>query len=619
MKKLYSLILILTFSLFTGCGNKGSEISSLSATKNPTNISNGDSSTEATTANVDFVENSEDMFSNRDNEDSYDIADAVTITLNGDSATANSSFVNIDGSTVTITEEATYIITGNLDNGSLVVNAPETAKLQIILDNVSISNDTSAAFYVINADKVFVTLAKGSTNSFATTEEFVAIDENNIDATIFSKQDLTFNGLGSLEVSCVSGHGITCKDDLVFTNGVYTITSSSHGMDVNDSVRISEADITIYSGKDGIHAENDDASLGYFYMDNGNLDIEAEGDGISASYYVQIENGDIDILTGGGSENAADHTSDNWGGFGGGHGGQNGPGGPGMRPGGRASDDFSQQPSANDTTVSEDTESSSIKGIKATSAVLISAGNIVIDSADDAIHSNGNITVNGGNISIESGDDGLHADYSLEVTSGIIDIKESYEGLEGLDISISGGDITIVADDDGINAAGGTDSSGMGGFRDQDNFGGGIMSSGNGSIKISGGKIYMNASGDGIDANGYLEISGGYTVVCGPTSGDTAVLDYDSTASITGGTFIGTGSSMMAQTFTTSTQGVIALSVGNVAADTNITVKDADGNTVIDYAPALNYQIVILSTPDIASGNKYDVTIGTLSDTFEAN
>ena len=148
----------------------------------------------------------------------------------------------------------------------------------------------------------------------------------------------------------------------------------------------------------------------------------------------------------------------------------------------------------------------------------------------------------------------------------------------------------------------------------------GGMGSGNGSITISGGELYLQASGDGIDANGTLTISGGYTVVCGPTQGDTAVLDYDRTAIITGGTFIGTGSTMMAQTFSEgSTQGVFAVTCGSQQAGSAITLKSASGETVIDYTPQLSFGLVVLSTPDIVAGESYTITVGEASGTFEAN
>lgn len=224
------------------------------------------------------------MFTDRDARTEYDESNGVLIQLSGTSAAASSNSVKISGTTITITEEATYIISGTLDDGMIIVNAPDSAKLQIVLNGVDITSKTSAPLYILEADKVFITLAEGTENTLSNGGTFTAIDENNIDAAIFSKQDLTLNGSGSLTVTSPAGHGIVCKDDLVFTSGTYTVHSASHGLDANDSVRITgETNLTIDAGKDGIHSENtDDASLGFIYISNGTLNIEAEGDGIAA-------------------------------------------------------------------------------------------------------------------------------------------------------------------------------------------------------------------------------------------------------------------------------------------------------------------------------------------------
>ena len=613
MKKYISILLVFTLvcCLFTGCGKPSNNDETI-GNNNESSITEP-SGTSSDPVDVDFSQADGDMFTDRDGKTEYDESKAVSIKLNGTSATSNSNSVKISGSTVTITEEATYVISGTLTDGMIIVNAEDTAKLQIVLNGVDITSKTSAALYILEADKVFVTLADGKTNTLANGGSFTAIDENNIDAAVFSKQDLTFNGSGSLTVTSPAAHGIVCKDDLVFTGGTYTINSASHGLDANDSVRVSNSTkLTIDAGKDGIHCENtDDASLGFIYISDGTMNIEAEGDGIAAGTYVQIENGTFDLFIGGGSENGSNASSGNYGGFmgGGGHGG--------MRPGGSQS-----------STTTTDESSTSMKGIKAANSLLISGGNFKIDSADDSVHSDVSVTINGGTFEIASGDDAIHAEESLTITAGTFNITESYEGLEALNIDVKGGEFKIVSSDDGLNAAGGTDSSGTTGGRDG-MFGGGHgggpggigggMSSGNGSIVISGGKLYVKASGDGIDANGTLTISGGYTIVTGPTQGDTATLDYDKSATITGGTFIGTGASGMAQTFSDSKQGVVAVSVGNQSAGTNITLKDKSGNTIIEYAPELSFAVVILSSPDIVSGETYTITVGLESGEFEAN
>ncbi len=613
MKKFLSILLIfaLVCCLLTGCGKPSDNDGIINNSNNESSVTEP-SDTSSGPVDVDFSQTDEDMFTDRDGKTEYDESEAVSIKLNGTSATSSSNSVKISGSTVTITEEATYVISGTLTDGMIIVNAEDTAKLQIVLNGVDITSKTSAALYILEADKVFVTLADGKTNTLANGGSFTAIDENNIDAAVFSKQDLTFNGSGCLTVTSPAAHGIVCKDDLVFTGGTYTVNSASHGLDANDSVRIaSSTKLTIDAGKDGIHCENtDDVSLGFIYISNGTMDIEAEGDGIAAGAYVQIENGTFDLLIGGGSENGTNASSGNYGGFmGGGHGG--------MRLGGSQS-----------STTTTDESSTSMKGIKSANSLLISGGTFKINSADDSIHSDVSVTINGGTFEIASGDDAIHAEETLTITAGSFNITESYEGLEALNINVKGGEFKIVASDDGLNAAGGTDSSGTTGGRDG-MFGGGHgggpggmgggMSSGNGSIVISGGNLYVKASGDGLDANGTLTISGGYTVVTGPTQGDTATLDYDRSATITGGTFIGTGASGMAQSFSDSKQGVVAVSVGNQSAGTNITLKDKSGKTIITYAPELSFAVVILSSPDIVPGETYTITVGSESGEFKAS
>lgn len=399
------------------------------------------------------------------------------------------------------------------------------------------------------------------------------------------------------------------KDDLAVTGGSYTIEAASHGMNANDSVRITgETLLDIQAGKDGIHAENDeDTSLGFVYVSGGTLDIQAEGDGVSAGSFLQIGDGAFRIQAGGGSENGSSASSDSWGEFRGGR-------GPG---------------SDRNTEEVQETEedSTSMKGLKAASWVRITGGSFSVDSADDSVHSNGSVAVEGGDLQLASGDDAVHADETLTVADGIISVAESYEGLEALNIFIQDGEITLTADDDGLNAAGGTDSSGTGGGRDAmfgnapggwGGNGGGGASASNGSIEISGGTLNITASGDGIDANGSVSITGGYTVVAGPTQGDTATLDYDTTAVITGGTFIGTGASGMAQTFSDSEQGVVAVSMGNQSAQTAVTIADADGNILLEYTPPLSFEAVIYSSPQLVSGQTYTVSAGTVSGEVEA-
>ena len=555
-----------------------------------------------------LIEDPSTLFTDRDLAGTYDKAGAATIRFSEDSVSCSGGGVTVSGTNVTITAAGTYILEGSCSDGTVAVYAAKDDKVQLVLNGITLGSETGAAIHVLQADKVFVTLADGSENALSNGGTFENADGSNVDAAIFSKEDLTMNGAGSLTVTSPGGHGIVSKDELTIAGGIYHITSASHGMTGKDNICISSANMTIASGKDGIHAENgEDATLGFVYIQDGTFTIDAQGDGISASYFLQIDGGTYTVTTGGGSENGEDHTSSGWGDM---------PGGGGNRPGGR--------PGGRSATETNAEDSASIKGLKAATAVAINNGIFTLDCADDAVHSNGSISVAGGSFTIETGDDGFHADESLAVSGGTVVITESYEGLEGLYIAISGGNISVISTDDGINAAGGTDESGFGGNRG-DQFGGGfggMMGGGasNGSLAISGGNVMIHAGGDGMDINGSLAIAGGSITIHGPTTGDTSVLDYDTTATITGGTFIGTGAMMMAQTFSSAeNQGVISVSIrGNVAAGTKITLTDEKGNVVMEVIPDQSFAIVILSSPEVRKGETYTVTIGTSSGTFEA-
>ncbi|MDY2939194.1 MAG: carbohydrate-binding domain-containing protein [Fusicatenibacter sp.] len=553
-----------------------------------------------------------ELFSDRDFETGYSEKGSTIIVLNHDTASVSSDGAVVSGSTVTITKEGTYILSGTLDDGMIVVETDKKEKVQIVLDGVTIHSETSAPIYVKQSDKVFLTLAPDSENTLSNGGTFEAIDDNGIDAVIFSKDDLTINGSGSLFLTSPAGHGIVSKDSLTVTGGTFEIDCASTGLSGKDDISIADGSFVIRSGKDGIHAENaDDETLGLIYIENGTFVIESEGDGISAASGLWIEEGSYQITSGGGSENAQVQTSESWGSFKGG--GRNGTknkmeeapeGTPGEAPEGITTG----------TERTSEEESSSIKGMKAGGILSIAGGTFQMDTADDAIHSNASVTVSGGSFEIAAGDDAFHADETMTISGGMITVKQSYEAIEGLHVVISGGDITVMASDDGINAAGGTDMSGMAGPRGNDKFGGGMSGgSSDGSIQITGGTIFVTAYGDGIDANGSLEISGGNVTVSGPVQGDTATLDYDTSGVITGGTFIGTSASGMAQTFSDSTQGVIAVSVGQQSEGTLITLTDNEGKEILTYTPELPFAVAILSSPELISGETYTITVGSQS------
>ena len=377
-----------------------------------------------------------DMFSDRDKEVGYDESESVTISLADNSSSCESDAVSITENTITIKDEGTYILSGSLSDGMIIVEAEDTDKVQIVLNGVSISNDQSAALYVRSADKVFVTTASGTENTLEHNgSSYTAIDENNIDAAIFSKSDLTLNGEGTLTVTAQEGHGIVSKDDLVLTSGTYVITSASHGLSGKDSVRIANGTYTIVSGKDGIHAQNkDDSSSGFVYLAGGTYTISAGDDGIHAASNVTISEGKIDIT-------------------------QSYEGIEGLSidiAGGEisvlASDDGINAAGGNDSSSSEgfqggDDQFASTEG----AYIQISGGVLYVNASGDGIDSNGDITVSGGETYVSGptndGNGSLDYNGSAQITGGIFAASGSSGMAQNFDSSSTQGTIMVNIDE----------------------------------------------------------------------------------------------------------------------------------------------------------------------------
>ena len=502
------------------------------------------------------VPDGKDMFTDADKNAEYDSSSINEIELNENGVqTGETTAITEDDGLITISSAGIYKIKGSGKNVTIVVNSPDE-KVVLILSDLTIENENFSCIYVKSADKTFITLE--GENYLFVTGEFQAIDENKADGVIFAKDNITVQGSGSLTVKS-SKHGIIGKDDVKFTGGTVKISAVSHGIQANDSVRIATANLNVSSGKDCVHIETDDEDKGFFYMESGSLDFTAGGDGIDASGSVNIVGGSIIATVGGGS----------------------------------------------DKTISSD--DSSMKGIKADGDVYISCGEILLDCADDGIHSNGSIKIDDGTIEIKSGDDGVHADTSLVICRGDISVKKSYEGLEGKNVSIFGGCVTLKASDDGINAAGGNDGSSLNGRPGQNSF----NTDADTFINISGGEIYVNADGDGVDSNGNVFISGGYTIVEGPTSDGDGALDYDGKATISGGVFVAIGSSGMAMNFSSATQGSILVNFSSQKANTQIILKKSSEKVIFSYNASKKYSSVLISSPDLSTGETYTLAAGT--------
>lgn len=414
----------------------------------------------------------------------YDAATAVKVTLDDAGSTASGDGVTVDGSTVTITAPGTYVLTGTLSDGQLVVDSAAEGAVKIVLAGASITSSTTAAVNVKAADEAVLVLAEGTTNTVSDTSSYPETDDTDApNAAIFSMADLTIGGSGTLTVQGNGNDGIASKDGLVILAGTGTINVTA----VDDGVR----------GKD------------YVIIEGGTLDIAAGGDGVK---------------------------SDN--------------------------------------------------------------------ETHDTV---GYIHVVGGTVSVAAGDDGFHAEGDLAIDGGDVTVSKSNEGIEGANIALAGGTVTVTATDDGVNASSGssTDAGSQGGMQ-----GGGMQNSGE-LLLVSGGTNVVTAEGDGLDSNGTLLITGGTTVVNGPSGSGNGALDSNGGIAVNGGTVVAAGSAGMVESpDSESAQGWVAVTL-DTALEAGQTVQIVSGGTVVgSYTAAKSVQSVILSTAGLTNGQAYDVYVG---------
>lgn len=601
--------------------------------------------TEAATESSTSPEADSDLFSKRDLDPSYNEVTAE-ISLEGSTASVDGKGAEVSGSTVTVKEEGVYLISGSLSDGQIVVEA-DKAKVQLVLNDADITCKSGPAILGSSSDKIFITLAEGSYNRLigGTAEG---------EACISSSDSLTINGSGDLDLMS-EADGIHSKDDIVITGGTVIIDAKGDGIKGKDYVAAADGTVSITAGQDGIKASNEtDEGKGFVYIQGGSFTIGSENDGIQAYSDVTVKNGTIDIVSGGGSGNSTKKHNDfgggnPGGGFGGNFGGDFGSWGdfdpsqfgdmtlpegwgdfdysqfgdmmppegwgdfgnwqfPDGRSGATEKDDSSAEPLSylapsgakdKEEESAEDTSSDSTKGIKA-GGIYISGGSITINSADDALHSDGALDISGGDTSIESGDDGIHAEEGISISAGTVMIKDSYEGIEAAKISISGGSVSVKSSDDGFNASDGTEQGGMGRYSES------------AAIDISGGFVYVDAEGDGLDSNGDLTISDGTVIVNGPQNGGNGALDSNGEITVNGGLLIAAGSSGMAEFPGDKSEqySVSAAFDSTLSGGTLVTLTDNSGKELLSFAPAKTFSHIVISSPHITKGETYRIYTG---------
>lgn len=421
----------------------------------------GDSGATGTTDGVDWaslidIPGMDFEYSDRDKDASYDVASATNIALSGQGATVSGEGAAVEGATVTISAAGTYAVTGELTAGSLVVNAGDQDKVQIVLSGASIRNEAGPALNIQQADKVFVTLADGTQNTLADGASYaLAEGEDEPNAALYSKADLTINGTGALSIEGNYCHGVNSKDDLVVTGGAIAVVAKEDGLRGKDCVKVADGSFAITAGGDGVKSSNDeDPTRGFVSIDGGTFTVTGCEEGIEAQEVI-VNNGELNITASDDGINAAvaerdsndatidasgdagstvgqdDHAGDR-GGEGQGDGGQgadaqNGRGGqrselpegvePGQVPDGEQGGGFGARDGRGGA--------GGPMGANASEDCLIqiNGGVVTINAGGDAVDSNGYVEVTGGELvgaSSGTGDSALDYEYGATVTGGTV-------------------------------------------------------------------------------------------------------------------------------------------------------------------------------------------------------
>ena len=527
-------------------------------------ITSSSATTPSSSASLPGTQSSSSIISAPDNENIKD-RPVITYTASGATVTNAGNCVTVEGGTVKITCGGEYDFSGNYsgNDAQILVNTSKTdTTVYLNMKGLTLTNTADAPIYIQKANKAFVVAKNGTTNTFSDaatrnkthtyTNDAGQAKTDTTGACIYSKDDLTLKGEGTLVVKANYNNGIHSTNDLRVKNGLITVNAKNNGLKGKGSVAISGGTINITTtAGDGIKSDADDATdlangKGSIEITGGSITITSAFDGITANNVVTIakeskdnadneSNGEnkaptIKITTGGGQNCLGAST--------GGNGGNGGRGGfQGGGPGGGFPGGFGGGNSC--------APDSSMKGIKSDSSIVISDGIIEISSRDDGIHSGGTVTFTGGKITIKTDDDGVHADKALYVKDNAnVSVTMAYEGMESPDMNFEGGITSVITTDDGWNAAGGT-STMTGNTGGRGGWGGGFGGGSTGNLKVTGGFHYIyvgTGDTDGIDSNGGINISGGVIIVeCRMNGGMGGMVDSDGSTTISGGKLLGFG------------------------------------------------------------------------------
>ena len=414
-KKIVAILLGLTLILggcsSTSTSSTGSTTSTeTSSTSDSTTASTSNSTTaqavstsSVTTEGIDV--NLTGDYSDKALDASYDEADATTITLNGTDIQVEGDGATVSDQVVTITEPGTYIVSGTLEDGQIVVDLTADENVQLVLDNADITCTDSAPILVKSVKNLYLTLADGSENTVTDGSDYVLEStEDETNAAIYSKSDLIINGNGSLTVNANYNDGITSKDDLQIISGNITVNAKDDAIVGKDSVSIKDGTLNLTAGGDAIKATNtEDTTKGYVVIDGGTMNIDAGDDGVHSETVLVINSGDLNI-------------------------------------------------------------SNSVEGLESLN-IIINDGTIDLTASDDGVNVAGGVgetidgalVINGGTLNVNASGDGLDSNGSMEINGGIVTVSGPTDAGNGVldyngTLEITGG-VLLASGITGMNQA----------------------------------------------------------------------------------------------------------------------------------------------------------------------
>ena len=490
---------------------------------------------------------------------SWDASSETAIDLSNPTATDG---VTVEDGTLTITKAGTYKLSGEYQ-GQIKVETADSDAVRLVLDNANITNSSGAALNVVNADEVILYSASGTTNTIGDGADYTATGEDDPDAVVYSKADLTIAGEGTLKVNGNHEDGIHTSDGLVIASGTLEVNAANTGIKGKDYVDILGGTINVTAQQDGIKSTNDtDEGQGWTRLSNGTVTVNAGDDGFKASRVVEISGGSLTV-------------------------------------------------------------EQSDEGIEA-QYINVSGGDVNVTSADDGMNaslktSDSESTDSSANTSDTANQQqnnqqqGSIPGGQQSGTSGTAQQQNNTQNQGNQNMgqppAMPGGN---AQDGTSQNGTTGTGQQGMGQPPQggMPGGGGGTFEVVDAAINVSGGNITVNAEGDGIDSNGVTTLSGGTLIVNGPSQGGNAALDTNGDLLLNGATVLsGSTADMFEAPSTNSTSGYLKLTNSSgFEQGSTVQVADSSGKVVANYkVTKSNVQLVLVSSSSIVKGQSYTV------------